>query len=146
MFLESLISTSNLPKPMQMYHRQFWQNRLPALTKLYTGFAKSFACIGGIVYQNCRIWHCIHINYAYPYCRHSKSFTGIGEIVNQYWWNHMPVLMKLYTSIRKKLTFSSFWFHQYLQTILSILVNDFINIGIRFFQYLWTISECQQKR
>ena len=92
MFLEDLISTSNLPKPMQMYHRQFWQNRLPALTKLYTGFAKSFTCICGIVYQKSRIWHCIHINYAYPYCRHF-------EIVNWYLQKQKLIFLKSITSI-----------------------------------------------
>ena len=91
----------------------------------------TFADIDKIVYKN-RIWKGIHINYAYPYCRHSKSFTGIGEIVNQYWWNHMPVLMKLYTSIRKKLTFSSF-------LISSIFANDFVNTGKRFHQYRYTL-------
>ena len=37
MFLESSISTSNLPKSSKMYLRRYWRNRQPVLANLPTG-------------------------------------------------------------------------------------------------------------
>ena len=34
----------------------------------------------------------------------AKSYTSIGQIVYQYWWNRIPVLTKLYTSIPHRFT------------------------------------------
>ena len=65
MFLESPISTSNLPKSWKMYLCRYWQNRLPVFAKLPT-------VIGEIAY------------------RLAKWPTGIGEIPNC-----LPVLTNL---------------------------------------------------
>ena len=60
MFLESLISTSNPPKSLKMYLRQYWRNHIPVLTKSYTGIdeiiyilvvTKSYIGIDEIVYR-----------------------------------------------------------------------------------------------
>ena len=67
---------------------RYWPNSLPVLAKSPSG-------IGKIINQYWRIWQCIHINYAYPYCRHS-------EIVYRYWWNWLLVLAKNCLSVLAK--------------------------------------------
>ena len=115
MFLESSISTSNLPKSSKMYLRRYWRNRQPVLANSPTGIGqfanrywpirqpvltKSSTGIGQFANRYWRIWQYIHINNAYSYCRHAEianrywpirqpvltnSPTGIDEIVNRYW-------------------------------------------------------------
>ena len=50
MFLESPISTSNLPKSWKMYLHQYRRNRLSVLGKWPTGIGKSPTSIGKIAY------------------------------------------------------------------------------------------------
>ena len=108
-------------------------NRISVLTKLYTG-------IGEIVY---RYWqNCIPAL--------AKLYTGIGKIVYRYWQNCIPVFAKSYTCIGKKdqlVSVLGIWFHQYCYMISSILVYDFTNTYIQFFntskqfwQYQYKIS------
>ena len=64
MFLESLISTTNLPKSLKMYLRQYWQYRIPVMAKSYTSIDK-------IIYQ---YWQ-NHVPVV------PNSYIGIDEIV-----------------------------------------------------------------
>ena len=114
MFLESSISTSNLPKSSKMYLRRYWRNRQPVLAESPTGIgqfanrywpihqpvlAKSSTGIGQIANLYWRIWQYIHINNAYSYCRHAEIATGIGQFANRYWPIRQPVLTKSPTGI-----------------------------------------------
>ena len=117
----------------------YWPNCKLVLVKSYT-------CIGQIVYRNSQIWQWNLILVL------SKLFTGIeklyisiGEIIYQYWWNHITILMKSYTKNRNKLVFFSntgIGFCKYWYTILSIPVYNFANASIQFCQYRYTISQC----
>ena len=82
MFLESSISTSNLPKSSKMYLRRYWRNRQPVLANLPTGIGQ---------FAN-RYWPIRQ-----PVL--TKSSTGIGQFANRYWPNRQPVLANLPTGI-----------------------------------------------
>ena len=82
MFLESSISTSNLPKSSKMYLRRYWRNRQPVLANSPTGIGQ----------------------FANRYWRNrqpvlANSPTGIGQIANRYWPNRQPVLANSPTGI-----------------------------------------------
>ena len=161
MFLESSISTSNLPKSSKMYLRRYWRNRQPVLANSPTGIGqfanrywpirqpvltKSSTGIGQFANRYWRIWQYIHINNAYSYCRHAEianrywpirqpvltnSPTGIGQFTNRYWPKHQPVLAKLPTGI-----------DQIANSFLGSMVGDFVNTGCWFGQYrlaIWSI-------
>ena len=67
------------------------------------------------------------------------SSTNIGQIVYQYWQNHLPVLVKClpvltksYTGIGKRpIRFLGIRFQQYQYTISPIPVDDYVNNGRR---------------
>ena len=82
MFLESSISTSNLPKSSKMYLRRYWRNRQPVLANSPTGIGQ---------FAN-RYWPIRQ-----PVL--TKSSTGIGQFANRYWPNRQPVLTNSPTGI-----------------------------------------------
>ena len=107
----------------------YWPNHLPVLTYLTR--------------------QCIHINYAYSYCRHSEiiylywwnRLRGIGEIVYWYWQNFIPVLGKgQLVSLVYDFINTSKWFRQKRQscTMVEIALSQLIFIPLwnQLFQ-LW---------
>ena len=126
LFLESSISTSNLPNSFKKYLPRYLRNRIPVLAKLYTG-------IWEVVY---RYWpnhipvlaqgqkQCfsyIHLKCNYPMTPpvHSNTYFLVQTSI---WQNHIPVLTK---------------------KISPIPVYDFVNTGI-WFCLVNMISECWQ--
>ena len=89
MFLESSISTSNLPKSSKMYLRRYWRNRQPVLANSPTGIGQ---------FAN-RYW---------PICQLvlANSPTDIDQFANRYWPIRQPVLTKSPTSIGEILCWS----------------------------------------
>ena len=154
MFLESSISTSNLPKSSKMYLRRYWRNRQPVLANSPTGIGqfanrywpirqpvltKSSTGIGQFANRYWRIWQYIHINNAYSYCRHAEianrywpirqpvltnSPTGIDQFANRYWPIRQPVLAKSTTGIDE---ITNHWTKE--------RVGNLINTGWQFGQY-----------
>ena len=97
-----------------------WPNHQPVLALTPTG-------IDQIANRYWRIWQYMHINYVYPFCRHS-------EITNRYWPTCQPVLVKLPTGI------GQIAYQYWLNCQLVSLVFNFINTGWRFGQYRLAIT------
>ena len=76
MFLESLVSTSNLPKSWKMYLRRYWPHRQPVLANLTIHTYK--LCISILP----TFWNRLPVL--------TKSPTVIGQITIWYWWNYIP--------------------------------------------------------
>ena len=67
-----------------------------------------------------------------------KSSTDVGQMVYQYWWNRLPVLVKSYTGIDKIVyQGNEFAFSQYRYTISSIRVEDLATSDRGTFIDLW---------